>query len=782
MTTTGAAVLLACAWAGALVGLRVAVPVPLAAGLTAAAVLLVLAVAGRAARAARAGRRGVGRGEGGERSRGATATSLALLLCAPVALTALTGAVVRTEAVDRGPLRTLAETPTAVDVRLVAVGDARDPPRGRRWLIARVQTVAAAGQPAVRSRERVLLRLPDEAEVAFGGTYTLRGRASALRPGPAAGYFRSIGITVEVAAVDLVLQRPPPAWQVRTTAVRERLAEAAHTRLAIPSASLLTGLVTGDLRGQPDEIADAVLASGLSHLTAVSGSSVALLAAGVMGLALLLRLGRRTGWWACLAAIWWFAVLVRLQPSVVRASVMASLVLGALLVGRVRSTPGLLCTAGLLALLADPGLAGRLGFALSMAATAGVVLAAPPAAAWLGRHTPLPAGVRMALAATCGAQIAVTPILVGVGGAVHLASVPANVVAVPAAVVAKVIGGVAALVAVVSPDLAGLVAALAGPPLRLILWSAAAFASPGGQRAVEVTAAWLAVLVLAGAWSRLPGRARRVAPVAAVALVAAVAGLPGGGGTVGPAAPVLEVLDVGQGDALLLGDPEAGWILVDGGPDPQRLGRVLDQRGVGALATVVVSHPHTDHTGGLAQVISDREVGVVVIGPHGEQAAEVLAAAAAAGAAVVTVAEGDGWRHGAMHLTVLSPPPTGLGADLNENSLVVRVDIAGGRSVLLTGDAEVIAQHLLIGDVRVDVDVLKVPHHGGNTNAPDFLAATSPSVAVISAGADNPFGHPHPDVLADLAGVPVLRTDLDGTISIPLTEFPPSEFPLTEPR
>ena len=100
---------------------------------------------------------------------------------------------------------------------------------------------------------------------------------------------------------------------------------------------------------------------------------------------------------------------------------------------------------------------------------------------------------------------------------------------------------------------------------------------------------------------------------------------------------------------------------------------------------------------------------------------------------------------------------------------MLRLDADAGGSALLTGDAEVIAQTRLLGDPAiVDVDLLKVPHHGGATNADGFLAATTPTTAVISAGQGNPFGHPHPDVLADLAGVDVRRTDLAGDVTVPL--------------
>ena len=236
---------------------------------------------------------------------------------------------------------------------------------------------------------------------------------------------------------------------------------------------------------------------------------------------------------------------------------------------------------------------------------------------------------------------------------------------------------------------------------------------------------------------------------------------------------MLVALDVGQGDAVLVGDGAAGWMLVDGGPDPAALRQALRRHDVDALRLVVLSHPHDDHQRGLDGLFDDIDVGALVVGPLTPSTSEdpdgVVAQAEAAGVPVQLVHEGAGWRFGTTDVQVLSPPAGGIALDANESSVVLGLRVDGGASALLTGDAEAIAQtRLLAAPEVIDVDVLKVPHHGGDTNAEGFLAATTPEVAVISAGEDNPFGHPHPDVLADLAGVDVRRTDLAGDVVVPL--------------
>ncbi|CAN5710244.1 ComEC/Rec2 family competence protein [soil metagenome] len=681
------------------------------------------------------------------------------------------GAAVRSDAVHHGPLATRATERVAVAAELTAVSDARDAGHGQRWVFARLSLISWGATPAVRSRERVVVRLPSEGLIAFGASYRFNGVAAPLGDSPSAHYYRRLGAVVGLDPISLVQTRAPPRWQRAATQVRTSIARAAHDRLPPERAALLTGLVTGDLTGQSEQVGTDFRTAGLSHLVAVSGSNVAIVAAGTMALALLVGLDRRTGWWISLGLVWWFVVMVRADPSVLRAAVMASLVFAAMLVGRVRSAVHLLSTAGMLVLLGDPMLAGRLGFVLSMAATAGVLLVAPSLQRGLASHTALPRGTRTVLAATCGAQLAVAPILIAGGGAVHPASLPANLVAVPTAAVASMIGAVAAVVSVVSVPFAGVMAWVTSPLLGVILVVARMFASSSGRHVATIATGVVAALVVVRLRGLLGLSARRamIGVLAALAVTSVGAGVhrlqapPGW-----PDAPMLTVVDVGQGDALLLGDPVGGWMLVDAGPDPVGMASVLADMGITSLSAAVTSHADADHVGGMATVLRALPVGLLIIGPLGDEATAVLSAATAVGTSVRTVSAGDRWRHGTMSIQVLSPPAVGLGLDRNDNSMMLRVDVDGGRSVLLSGDAEELPQTLLLDQPLIDVDVLKVPHHGGNTNADGFLRATTPDIAVISVGQDNDFGHPHPDVLADLAGVSVRRTDLDGTIQIPL--------------
>ncbi len=235
-------------------------------------------------------------------------------------------------------------------------------------------------------------------------------------------------------------------------------------------------------------------------------------------------------------------------------------------------------------------------------------------------------------------------------------------------------------------------------------------------------------------------------------------------------------LNVGQGDAILIVAPDGRQILVDGGPSPSalfnELGAVLpfwDRD----LDLVVLTHPDGDHVTGLIPLFDRYQVARVL----DTQLSDTAPAAAAWRTSLTQhqisrtqAVRGMRIPLGQMQLTVLHPSLQalkGTASDDNNNAIVLRLD-HGQTSVLLTGDAESEAEADMIrAGLPLRADLIKVGHHGsrGSTSAP-FLAAVAPRWAVIQVGADNAFGHPHPEVLRRLeaAGVEVLRTDRQGRI------------------
>jgi competence protein ComEC len=600
-----------------------------------------------------------------------------------------------------------------------------------------VQLTAYGLTPALTAGQRIAAEARLDRPLGFRNPGTYDHATRLIRHGIAVvGTVRGERITP--------LNQRDPSWPVR---LNRQAVDAMRQALPPVSAALLAGLLLGHRTDLPADVDAAFRHAGVYHVLAVSGFNVALVAATVWALLALARAPRRVAALGALLVVVGFAAIVGTQPSVLRATLMAVLVLTAVLLEREASVLNGLALAAVGILAVRPAELHDPGFQLSFAATAGIVLAPLP------RHRLL-AG----LAVSAAAQLAVLPISLVHFNQIATLGVLANLLVVPLAGIATVLGLVAVAIGLASSTVAGWFFAATWPVLLALRGTVATVAAVPGAVLHAPAPGALAIGCYVGAlalglaaWQardRRLGLARRLAGAAvALALASVLAALwptwrPPDGRL------RITVLDVGQGDAIVVEGPDRRALLVDaGGGGPYRLDageRVvapfLWNRGVLRLAAAVVTHADADHAGGMRAVrerfrVDEAWDGAVGSGPL------------ALGGALVT-------------------PLAAAARGRNDAARVLRVDF-GRFSALLASDVESAGeQALTAGGAVLDATVLKVPHHGSRTSSgAALLAAVRPSVAVVSVGR-NPYGHPDAGVLARLtaAGADVYRTDHDGAV------------------
>ncbi len=704
--------------------------------------------------------------------------------------------------------------------RVVAISTPRD---GQQRLtvdldepVRLILAVTAPRYPAVEPGDRVRLdgRPAPPPEGGYGDFLRRSGVAGTLRTG-------TLEVLAQASDAAGLLER-----------IRRAAGDSLARALPEPAAGLAAGILVG-LRDRVDrDLAAAFTATGLSHVVAISGWNIALVA-GLVG-ALLAGRARRARSGAILVAIVAYTVLAGASASVVRAAAMTGVALLARETGRPGTAAAALgwAVAGLV--VASPANAADVGLLLSAAATAGLIAWSAPVTALLERRAGrVPRWIREGLGVSLAAQAATLPlVLVAFGRLAPLAPVT-NLAVVPLVPLAMATGTLAlaggVLAALGAP---AIVASIIGIPGALVLGlligivrlaAALPLASVTLPPALAAAAAALVVAALGAIVARrrirrvlAASRALRTTPPARSATTGG-GGRPGGGraagrrpgdersgrvvrlagllGALAIAILVLAgatrpdgrahvvVLDVGQGDAILVIGPTGGRMLVDGGPDPDRLLVALDARippWDRRIDLVVLTHPHEDHVAGLPLVLERYRVGAVVEpgmpgrGPGYEALATILAARGAPSGRLATA---DAFALDGIAFDVLWPDAARVpavasddGSTVNDTSIVLLGSFEG-RRFLLPGDAEADVEAELVARGLPTVDLLKAGHHGSRTSTTEALvAAIRPRVAAVSVGARNDYGHPSREVITRLedAGATVLRTDQVGTIDVAL--------------
>ncbi|MEU3844154.1 ComEC/Rec2 family competence protein [Streptomyces sp. NPDC028635] len=751
------------------------------------------------------------RGLGGT---GVTLAAVLLCVAAAAASAGLHGADLR-----RGPVPVLARQYATVTADVEITSDARlTRPRVRGDHVtspsvvieAEVRSVEHSGGRRVATRAPVLLivdtgrgdgqaprpaaarRDAPSAWLELLPTTTLRvsGR---LAP-PALGGDRVAAVLRVRGAAQPPVVGKPSGPQRLAGRLRAGLREATDG-LPADARALLPGLVVGDTSRITPELDEAFKETDLTHTLAVSGANFTILLALLLGppglaqraerrgLAPHLGLPLRTTALLGAAATLAFVVVCRPDPSVLRAAACGSVALLALATGRRRTLIPALATAVLLLVLYDPWLARSYGFLLSVLATGALLTVAPRWSAALRRRR-VPPRLAEALATAAAAQALCAPVVAVLSARVSLVGVACNLLAEVAVAPATVLGFAALATAPFAMPLAKAVAWCASWPAAWIAGVAREGAAlPGG--AVGWPGDWTGALLLALVIALAVPVGRRLLRhpwlcgacgvllllfvVRPQPLTRVVTGWP-------PPDWRLVMCDVGQGDATVFAAGEGRAVVVDAGPEPRRVDRCLRTLGVTRVPLVVLTHFHADHVAGLPGVLRGRAVGAIEttgLDEPADQVRFVRREASARHIPLTRAAAGEERRIGGLSWQVLWPRP-GPGPAVdgpNDASVTLLVRTAGLR-VLMLGDLEPPAQQALARSPAAaslrDVDVLKVAHHGSAYQDPDLIRMAAPRLALVSVGADNPYGHPAPVTVQALraAGAAVLRTDRDGSLAV----------------
>jgi len=628
---------------------------------------------------------------------------------------------------------------------------------------------------------------------AFSSSFSLNAYATS----------RQLGFCSDV----IVLEQKAGSISFLTT-IRRDLDDIISRALPSPESDLLSGMLLGKPSDFSSDLASTLQHTGTTHIVVLSGFNITIFAFVVSAVFRRFGIGLRASTIASLTVVSLFVCLVGFSAPVVRATLLVFFVLLARARGRPYQSLGLLLLSANVMLLQNPMLLRwSLSFQLSFFATFGVMhqhLLSRPF-----RFLPQSFGLRETVQTTAAATLMSVPLIAYAFGGISTVTLIANALVLPLVPFVMLAGLPVVLLGLFSQMGALIVGAIPFVALRfmtdvLTFFSDLPFSYIEGLQipgwAVALWYAGVGVLVFRSRQAKKTHEeARSVRLHFSVSLIGTIAvvifsvfALRSGTAKT----PVLHFFDVGQGDSIHFRLPNGTDVLVDGGPDStvlSRLGRSMpytDRK----IEIIALTHPHADHVAGLIDVIKKYDVGefwFTQVAYDSPVYAELLKELKEKRIPMRVMLDGSGVRipgNFSTDISVLAPKNSQPDSDLNQTSMVLRIEMAG-KAALLMGDAGIPVESSLIQEYGslLRADVLKAGHHGSSdASSQGFIQAVNPQLAIISVGEDNAYGQPAESTLQHFADarVPVFRTDQNGSITVTFTPDNPikiyTSIPLTK--
>ena len=564
---------------------------------------------------------------------------------------------------------------------------------------------------------------------------------------------------------EIEIQTQPSHWASALGAVRLGLRSLSGDGDA---GALIPGMVLGDTSKQSPQFKNSMKRSGLTHLVAVSGANFALVSAFVLWMMqfLFTRMAFRLS--ATAISLIAFIALVRPSPSVLRAAAMAAVLLIAQGTKRGRDSLPALGFAIAAVVIVDPWQARDAGFALSVLATAGLLLFAPVLVEKLSLH--MPEKLAQALAPPTAAIVFCSPIIVALSGYLAPMSVIANLLAAPFVAPITIVGFISSLFSPFAPFLSSaliwFIRFPAGAIALIAHWASSfpVLTLRTGKIGFLIVACFTLLAWLFKKWFKYI----TIFTLIVLISITWLQRWPGGDWQIANC-------DIGQGDSMVLNLGNHQGLVIDVGPDAVAEDRCLKALGIKEIPLLILSHFHADHVAGLPGALNKRTVGQVWVSVNSAPLVEsTMAHVALEGVEIIKAVRGMSSRVGPLTIKVLWPTLSatsfeempGEGSQINNSSIATLIT-SNEFSIFAGGDLEPPVQQILVKDVT-PVDIYKVCHHGSRYQDLAFMAALHPRISVISVGVGNTYGHPAVQTLEALTrlGSEVVRTDIDGAIAV----------------